>query len=356
MQQAPNFATMSGQQFNQWWDNLPNDVARMAAETAALGTGSDACKIAALLKRDQRNAAQLGAVTAQLAQVQAQAQAAAAGAQAAVAGQGAKMSPPPKFENRDKDPNIRQWLPILEEYLADTPDAQYLRFAVSYLGGKPKVYWVSQYAAWQAANPVPQGGVPYPPQPRQFFRDTMIRGYGIRDPQQSYWDAWNKLKQGADQSVDQYNVQFQQALADLGDQITDEQVKIEHYRQGLQTDLREMCRTNAFGQRWQTLNELVTYATLQWPTVEARLAKKKTQQPAKSVAGKRKQSSGGSPARTHAKLGAATLSPEQFAHNMKHRLCHKCGKPGHIAADCKKQSNKKAKSDAESKGKSKSDF
>jgi hypothetical protein len=102
------------------------------------------------------------------------------------------------------------------------------------------------------------------------------------------------LRQGADQSADQYNVLFQQALANLGDQISDEQVKIEHYRAGLQADLHEMCRTNAFGQRWGTLNELVTYATLQWPTVEARLVKKKASQPAKTVAGKRRQS-GGSP-------------------------------------------------------------
>jgi hypothetical protein len=260
------------------------------------------------------------------------------------------MSPPPKFENRDKDPSIRQWLPIVEEYLADTPDNQYLRFAVSYLGGKPKVYWVSQYAAWQVANP----GGGQPDQPREFFRDTMIRGYGIRDPAQSYWDTWNKLRQGADQSVDQYNVQFQQALADLGDQITDEQVKIEHYRAGLQADLREMCRTNAFGQRWQTLNDLVTYATLQWPMIEARLAKKKTSQPAR-VAGKRKQS-GGSPSRSRARTNAG-LSAEEFERNMKNRLCHKCGKPGHIAVNCRsKDSNKKAKASEESKEKSSKDF
>ena len=340
MAQPPNFATMNGPQFDQYWSNLPSEVAKQAAETAALTNGSDGCKIAALMKRDQRATANLAAVTSQLQQVKATAQAAAAG-------QGAKMSPPQKFENKETGPNIRQWLPTVEEYLTDTPDAQYLRFAVSYLAGKPKLYWVSQYAAWQAANPAAQGVMPYPPQPRQFFKDTMIRGYGIRDPAQSYWDSWNKLKQGADQSVDQYNVQFQQALADLGDQITDEQVKIEHYRAGLQADLREMCRTNPFGQRWAKLTDLVTYATLQWPTVEARLAKKKVSQPAKQVAGKRKQS-GGSPGRSRAKLGA--LSAEQFEHNMKHRLCHKCGKPGHIAADCKSKSgNKKAKVSGESK-------
>ena len=75
------------------------------------------------------------------------------------------------------------------------------------------------------------------------------------------------------------------------------------------------------------------YATLQWPVVEERLAKRKANQPAKVVGGKRK-ASGGSPGKSSkAKLGVA-LTAEQREHNMKHRLCHKCGKPNHIAKDC----------------------
>jgi hypothetical protein len=40
-----------------------------------------------------------------------------------------------------------------------------------------------------------------------------------------------------------YSVDFQQALQDLAKHVTDEQVKIEKYRAGLQHDLRQFCRT-----------------------------------------------------------------------------------------------------------------
>ena len=134
--------------------------------------------------------------------------------------------------------------------------------------------------------------------------------------------------------MDDYNIAFQQALTDLGGLITDEDAKLEKYRSGLQADIREMCRSNpATGDRWLTLEALMRYATLQWPVVEERLAKRKANQPAKVVGGKRK-ASGGSPGKSSkAKLGVA-LTAEQREHNMKHRLCHKCGQPNHIAKDC----------------------
>jgi hypothetical protein len=267
------------------------------------------------------------------------------------------LAPPSKFENKEKEASIRQWLPDLELYLANIPNANYLQFAASYLGGKPRVYWGAQFEAWQRANP----DVAVPADARQFFRDTMIRGYGIRDPVQSYWDTWNKLRQGPGQSIDEFNIVFTQAMTDLGARLTDEDVKIEHYRQALQTDLREMCRVNPNGGRWATLDELVTYATLQWPTIEARLAKRRVSQPTRSVAGKRKMS-GGSPAKSSkARVGVA-LSPEEYAHNMENRLCHKCKKSGHIAKDCpgesqNKTSNKKVKtSQNKPKEKSSADF
>jgi len=304
-------------EFEAIWQSLASEQERMNAETAALQQGNDALKIAALLKRDQRNASVLAAVTAQLAQSQ-QASGVAS----------AKASPPPKFENKGKDVSIRQWLPMIEDYLAATPNNQYLRLASSYLGGKPRSYWVSQYEAYTAANPQQE-----PDNARQFFRDVMIRGYGIRDPIQSYFDTWNKLRQGPDQSVDEYNVAFEQALVDLGTRITDEDTKIEHYRAGLQSDLREMCRTDPAGERWTTLQALARYATLQWPTIEARLARLKSSQPSSKVDGKRKSSGGSHGRSSKAKLGVA-LTDEQRDYNMKHRLCHKCGKPGHIARDC----------------------
>ena len=325
--QVPNFATCTSAQFEQYWNALPNDAARIAAETAALPLGNDAVRLAVMIHRDQRNTARLAQVTTQLGNVQAQAQAAQAAAQAGGQGGAApKMAAPSKFENKEKEANIRQWLPTVEEFLIATPAVDYLRFASSYLSGKPKTYWTAQYAAWQAANPGAQ-----PPDVRQFFRDTMIRGYGLRDPVQSYFDTWNKLSQGT-QSVDEYNVAFEQALTDLGDRVTDEDIKIERYKQGLHSELREMCRTSPMGGRWGTLAELVTYATNQWANVEARIAARKARAPATQKVGGKRKASGGSPAK-RAKLGVV-LSAEQLEHNMKHRLCHKCGKPGHIAANC----------------------
>ena len=55
------------------------------------------------------------------------------------------------------------------------------------------------------------------------------------------------------------------------------------------------------------------------------------------MGGKRK-ASGGSPGRSSkAKVSTVRLTDEQLEYNMKHRLCHKCGKPDHIAADCPEQ-------------------
>ena len=121
--------------------------------------------------------------------------------------------------------------------------------------------------------------------------------------------------------------------------ITDEQVKIEKYRLGLQYDLRELCRASPAGARWQTLQELIQYATLQWPVIRERLARKKKQPSteATKVGGKRKASggAGGSGSKRSARLGASgNLSEEQMKKDLAEHLCHKCHKPGYIAKDC----------------------
>ena len=56
--------------------------------------------------------------------------------------------------------------------------------------------------------------------------------------------------------VNDYNIAFSQCLTDLGDQIQGEQVKIEKYRLGLQTDMREMVRTSPQGTRWESFGLL----------------------------------------------------------------------------------------------------
>jgi hypothetical protein len=125
----------------------------------------------------------------------------------------------------------------------------------------------------------------------------------------------------------------------LAASITDEQVKIEEYRLGLQYDLRELCRASPAGARWQTLQELIQYATMQWLAIRERLAKK-TKQPSTKVTkvgGKREASggAGGSGSKRLARLGASgNLSKEQMEKDLAEHPCHKCHKPGHIAKDC----------------------
>ena len=326
---APNFANCTGPQFEAYWQALGTDGERIAAETLALTHQNAPVTLVVLQHQNERNQNRIANLNNALGR--AQNQIAAANANAV-----ARAAAPTKFENKESGPDIRQWLPMIEEYLNATPNAEYLRIASSYLNGKPRSFWMSTWEAWQAANP---GAYPGGPNPgpfvgnaRAFFRETMIRGYGLRTPIQSYWDTWNKLSQGS-KSVDEYNIEFNQAMVNLRDEITDEAVKIERYRAGLQPDLREMCRTNPMGQRWATLNAIGEYATLQWPTIEARLAKRKSSQPAKSVGGKRKASGGGSGRSSKAKLSAA-LTDEVYANDMANHLCHKCHKPGHIARDC----------------------
>ena len=130
--------------------------------------------------------------------------------------------------------------------------------------------------------------------------------------------------------MDEYNVAFEQAATNLAAEITDEPVKIDKYRSGLQPELREMCRTSPTGNRWANLGDLAAVCHSQWPTVEERL-EAQVVPAAKSVAGKRKASGGGSGKTSKARLSAA-LTDEQYAHNMANRLCHKCGKPDHIAS------------------------
>jgi hypothetical protein len=133
---------------------------------------------------------------------------------------------------------------------------------------------------------------------------------------------------------------LQQSLTDLAGHVTHEQVKIEKYRAGLQHDLRQSCRTSPTGARWARLQDLMQYATLQWPVVQERIAKsKKSSQEPTKVRGRRKASgnarASGSDRFSKPKLGASgKLSDYQFCKDMAEKLCHKCHQPGHIARDC----------------------
>ena len=127
---------------------------------------------------------------------------------------------------------------------------------------------------------------------------------------------------------------------DLAASITDEQVKIEKYGSGLQFDLRQLCRTSPAGTRWAKLTDIIQYATLQWPVIQERIAKKKKSAEATKVGGKRKASggsggSGSSRPSGKARLGASgRLSDEQMKKDMDEKLCHICHQPGHQQRQC----------------------
>jgi hypothetical protein len=107
--------------------------------------------------------------------------------------------------------------------------------------------------------------------------------------------------------------------------VTNEEVKIEKYRAGRQYNLRRLCGTSLTGERWATLQALMQYATLQWPFILERLAKRKSSsaQASKTI-GKRKApgSGAGGSGRSapKARLVAGTLTQKQKKINMEQRL------------------------------------
>jgi hypothetical protein len=198
--------------------------------------------------------------------------------------------------------------------------------ASSYLKGGPRALWTNVYEAYKRAN-----GGNEPPKPCQLFRQTLEANYGLQDLDQKYWDTWNSLQTDPNQSVTGYNVDFQQALTDLaGHSVTNEQVKIETYREGLQHNLRQLCRASLTGARWARLQDLMQYATLQWPVVQERIAKikKSSQEPTK--VGEIRKASGNGGAKglgrsSKPKLEASDkLFDEQYQTDMAKKLCHIC--------------------------------
>jgi hypothetical protein len=85
--------------------------------------------------------------------------------------------------------------------------------------------------------------------------------------------------------------------------------------------------------------DIIQYATVQWPAVQERIAKrKKSSSETTKVAEKRKPSGGaGGSGRlsSKARLSASGgLSDEQHKKDMAEKLCHKCHQPGHQARQC----------------------
>jgi hypothetical protein len=146
-----------------------------------------------------------------------------AGAQGAANVDHFRPAAPPKYGDKKKGEHVGHWLPVIEDYLQIALDADYIRLASSYLEGGPRSLWTKVFEAYKAAN----HGARKPPNPRQFFRETLEANYGLQDLDQKYWDTWNSLRMGPNQVITQYyNVEFQQALTNLAGHVTDEQVKI----------------------------------------------------------------------------------------------------------------------------------
>jgi hypothetical protein len=219
---------------------------------------------------------------------------------------------------------------MIEDYLRIAPDADCIRLASSYLEGGSRSLWTSVYETYKA-----HGGAE-PPNPCQFLRETLEANYGLQDLDQKFWDTCNSLKQGPSQDIAEYNVEFQQAFTDLARHVTDEPIKIEKYRNGLQHDLREMCRTSPAGVRYTRVTDIIHYATPQWPAVQERIAKrKKSPKEVTKVAGKRKSSDGGSSKASKARLStSAGLSEEQHKKDTAEKLCHIYHQPRHQARQC----------------------
>jgi hypothetical protein len=200
------------------WNAAPDDNARQALEQIALTHGTTAVRVEVLLKRDERSRADMAALRASPNAATAAVNAANANAQAAQAVAAAatastlKPATPPRYENKDKDMEIRKWLPVVEENARTCNDGDYLRIVSSFLHGKPRSYFQSKYDAYKATN----GGAK-PANPREFFRETMISRYGLSDQTQVYWDDWNNLRMLANMDIGDYNIAFTQCLTDLGD-------------------------------------------------------------------------------------------------------------------------------------------
>jgi hypothetical protein len=148
------------------------------------------------------------------------------------------------------------------------------------------------------------------------------------------------LQQNPREDISKYNSAFEEALTDLSREITDEQVKIEKYKSGLQSDLRELACVSPSGKRWTSLTDLISFCTLQWPTIKATLKKKGgfAKQAAEKTAGKRKNMFPNRRGKGNLGNGSgqfsARMSDEERARHIYEKLCIICHKPGHISPNC----------------------
>jgi hypothetical protein len=128
----PPLAYASGAQFNAQWDACNTDQACDALEQEAISRRPlQDVQLAAMLKMNLRLQATVGQFAGQV-------QAATAAAKAAENVDCFKPAAPPKYRNKKQSGHVRQWTPIIEDYLCTAPDADYIQLASSYLEGGPR--------------------------------------------------------------------------------------------------------------------------------------------------------------------------------------------------------------------------
>jgi hypothetical protein len=180
----PPLAYASGAQFNAQWDACVTDRACAALKQEAITRSPiQDVQFAAMVKINLRLQATVGQLAGQI-------QAAMIVAQAAGNVDRFRPAAPPKDGNKKQSGHVRQWTPIIEDHLCTAPDVDYIRLTSSYLEGGPESRWTSVYEAYKAAHEAE------PPNPHQFFRETLEANYGLQDLDQKFWDTWNSLKQG----------------------------------------------------------------------------------------------------------------------------------------------------------------
>ena len=185
----------TGQQFDNYYGTLPNDAARRAAENFGSVSPHNDVRLAAMIAKSAHQDREIRALATAVNNANTAAQQATLAANEAqvvaqAAGNRERWGPaaPGKYGNKAKDPDIRQWLAIVEDYLSRAPNADYLRSASSYLEGGPRLLYMSRLEAYRNAH---GGKNPPDAQVRQFFRETLEANYGLQDFEQKHWDTWN---------------------------------------------------------------------------------------------------------------------------------------------------------------------
>jgi hypothetical protein len=152
---------------------------------------------------------------------------------------------PPKYKDKKKGEHVDHWIPVIEDCLRPVLSTRIIS------GWHPPIWRVDPVPCGQMSTRRTRGQMEGM-SPLTLDSSSVRRlrpNYGLQNLDQKYWDTWNSLRMGPSQSITEYNVDFQQAPTDRAGHVTDEQVKIEKYRAGLQHDLRLLCRASPTGAR-----------------------------------------------------------------------------------------------------------